>query len=190
MPTPRPFDDISALRRFFRREMLRIQTASICQRAPVFDTLQHTSDLADAAIAAAYRMAVEHVAASHPPATPGYQPRQQLMVIALGRLGMREFDLASDADLVFVLPDADRAEHVFWTRVAERMIDLITAYTGDGRDVRRGHAPAAQRQRGRAGADRGGLQRILRQARRGLGRHRLHEVARRGRRHRSAPPSF
>ena len=29
------------------------------------------------------------------------------MVIALGRLGMREFDLASDADLVFVLPDED-----------------------------------------------------------------------------------
>ena len=31
------------------------------------------------------------------------------MVIALGRLGMREFDLGSDADLNFVLPDADRA---------------------------------------------------------------------------------
>ncbi len=54
------------------------------------------------------------------------------MVIALGRLGMREFDLASDADLVFVLPDEDREEHVFWTRVAERIVDLITAYTGSG----------------------------------------------------------
>jgi len=77
-------------------------------------------------------MAVEHIAASHPPLTPGYQPRQQLMVIALGRLGMREFDLASDADLVFVLADADTAEMRFWTRVAERLIDLITAYTGGG----------------------------------------------------------
>ena len=28
------------------------------------------------------------------------------MVIALGRLGVREFDLASDADLNFILPDA------------------------------------------------------------------------------------
>jgi glutamate-ammonia-ligase adenylyltransferase len=34
---------------------------------------------------------------------------------------MREFDLASDADLVFVLPDEDHEEHVFWTRVAERI---------------------------------------------------------------------
>jgi glutamate-ammonia-ligase adenylyltransferase len=55
-----------------------------------------------------------------------------MAVIALGRLGMREFDLASDADLVFVIPDADADEQVFWTRVAERMISLISAYTGDG----------------------------------------------------------
>jgi len=126
------FDDISDLRRYFRREMFRIQAASMCQHLPVFETLQQTSDLADTAIAACYRMAVEHVAALHPPATPGYQPRQQLMVIALGRLGMREFDLASDADLVFVLPDEDHEEHLFWTRVAERIVDLITAYTGAG----------------------------------------------------------
>jgi len=125
-------DDISELRRYFRREMFRIQASSVCQRVPVFETLQQTSNLADTAIAACYRMAVEHIAAMHPPATPGYQPRQQLMVIALGRLGMREFDLASDADLVFVLPDADHEEHVFWTRVAERIVDLITAYTGSG----------------------------------------------------------
>jgi len=124
--------DISALRRFFRREMFRIQTASLCLRTPVFDTLEITSDLADAAIAAAYRMAVEHVATTHPPSQPGYEPRQQLMVIALGRLGMREFDLASDADLVFVIPDEDHEEQLFWTRVAERIMDLITAYTGTG----------------------------------------------------------
>jgi glutamate-ammonia-ligase adenylyltransferase len=30
------------------------------------------------------------------------------------------------------LPDADHEEHVFWTRVAERVVDLITAYTGSG----------------------------------------------------------
>ena len=55
-----------------------------------------------------------------------------MMVIALGRLGMREFDLASDADLCFVIPDSDSPELLFWTNVAERMIDAISAYTGDG----------------------------------------------------------
>jgi len=125
-------NDAAALRRFFRGEMFRIQAASMCLRVPVFETMESTSDLADAAITASYRMALEQVAAAHPPGAPGYVPQHQLMVIALGRLGMREFDLASDADLVFVLPDEDQGEHLFWTRVAGRMIDLITAYTGAG----------------------------------------------------------
>ncbi len=126
------FGEAADLRRFFRRQMLRIQTESICLRRPIFLTLERTSALADAAIAAAYRMALAQVAVSRPPASADYAPRDQMMVIALGRLGMREFDLASDADLVFVLPDRDGAEHLFWTRVAERMIALLTAYTGEG----------------------------------------------------------
>jgi glutamate-ammonia-ligase adenylyltransferase len=128
----RALDDDSDLRSFFRREMFRIQAASICLRAPVFQTLEQTSDLADAAIAASYRMALDQVLPLHPPANTGYEPRNQMMAIALGRLGMREFDLASDADLVFVLPDEDHEQQHFWTRVANRMIDLLTAYTSSG----------------------------------------------------------
>ncbi len=124
--------DASALRRAFRREMFRIQTASICASIPVFETLAHTSDLAASAIRAAYRMAVEQTVAVHPPAAPDYSPSNEMMVVALGRLGMREFDLCSDADLVFVLPEKDSSEHVFWTRVANHIIETLTAYTGDG----------------------------------------------------------
>jgi glutamate-ammonia-ligase adenylyltransferase len=123
-------EDASDLRRSFRREMFRIQAASIGLRAPVFQTLEQTSDLADAAIAGAYRLAIEQVTPMHSPG--GYEPRNRMMAIALGRLGMREFDLASDADLVFILPDEDHAQQLFWTRVANRMIDLLTAYTSSG----------------------------------------------------------
>jgi [glutamine synthetase] adenylyltransferase / [glutamine synthetase]-adenylyl-L-tyrosine phosphorylase len=122
--------DATNLRRFYRREMLRIQGESVCLNAPIFDTLQRTSDLADAAIAAAYKMAIRQTMEAHP--TPGYHPADQMLVIAMGRLGMREFDLGSDADLNFVLPDEDAHELLFWTRVAERIIDLLTAYTGEG----------------------------------------------------------
>ncbi len=125
-------EDAGELRRFFRREMFRIQCESICLETPIFTTLERTSELADAVIRAAYRMAVAEVAARRPPAAPGYSASEQMMVITMGRLGMREFDLASDADLVFVIPDRDTPEQVFWTRVAERMISIISAYTGDG----------------------------------------------------------
>jgi glutamate-ammonia-ligase adenylyltransferase len=124
--------DASELRRLFRQEMFRIQVVSLCLRVPVFQSLEQTSDLADAAIGAAYHMAIDQVQATHPAADPYYQPLNQLLVIALGRLGMREFDLASDADLLFVLRDEDHAEQLFWTRVANRMIDLLTAYSGTG----------------------------------------------------------
>ncbi len=124
--------DADQLRRCFLYEMFRIQCRSICLRTPIFTTLEHTSDLADSVIQAAYNLALEHVAASHAPRSAGYVPGNQMMTVALGRLGMREFDLASDADLVFVLPDEDSGELPFWTRVAERTIELITAYTGYG----------------------------------------------------------
>ena len=120
------------LRRRYRREMVRLQTASICLAEPIFDTLARTSELADSVIAHAYGFAAREVQAARPPRDAGYAASGQMWVIALGRLGMREFDLASDADLVFVLADSDAEELEFWTRVAGRFVDLLTAYTGEG----------------------------------------------------------
>jgi glutamate-ammonia-ligase adenylyltransferase len=117
--------DARELRRWYRREMLRIQTASICESQPIFETLERTTALADTVIARAYEIAVADVWGPSPPA-------RKLWVIALGRLGMREFDLASDADLVFVLCDSESRRMEQWTRVAGKLIDLVTAYTGDG----------------------------------------------------------
>jgi len=128
---PAPFE-IGELRSWFRRETLGVETRSICQSHSIFDTLAETSELADTVIARAFAIAVSEVRATHPPGDPSHQPADQMWTIALGRLGMREFDLASDADLVFVLADSASAEMRFWTRVAERLIDLITAYTGGG----------------------------------------------------------
>ncbi|MEJ7607225.1 MAG: hypothetical protein WKF37_13400 [Bryobacteraceae bacterium] len=117
---------------FLPPQMLGIQAQSICLGAEIFHTLGRTSDLADAVIGSAYSFARDQVAQSNATVDPDYRPLDQMMVIALGRLGMREFDLGSDADLNFVLPDQDASELQFWTRVAERMIDILTAYTGEG----------------------------------------------------------
>jgi glutamate-ammonia-ligase adenylyltransferase len=120
------------LRRYFRRQMVRIQSDSVYHQVPVFKTLKRTSELAESIIVAAYEIAVAEASALAPPLIDYYVPCDQMMVVALGRLGMLEFDLASDADLVFVLPDRDAHEILFWTAVAERMISVVSAYTGDG----------------------------------------------------------
>jgi [glutamine synthetase] adenylyltransferase / [glutamine synthetase]-adenylyl-L-tyrosine phosphorylase len=124
-----PLQDGAALRRFYRRQMLRIQCDSMLGRAPIFETLGKTSVLADSVIGAAYRIAL---AEAPPPSGSGYRANDQMMVISLGRLGMREFDLGSDADVNFVIPDNDAAEQVYWTGVAERIIQTLSSYTGEG----------------------------------------------------------
>jgi glutamate-ammonia-ligase adenylyltransferase len=128
--------DIGALRRFFRREMFRIQVTSMCLPEPVFTTLDNTSALVEFVIARAYRIALEralaHARAHSSITKPFEEPQSEMMVVALGRLGMREFDLASDADLIFILPDTEAKHHLFWTRVAEHLIEILTTYTGDG----------------------------------------------------------
>ncbi|MFN7924598.1 MAG: glutamine-synthetase adenylyltransferase [Bryobacteraceae bacterium] len=125
-------DSVAEMRRVFHREMLLIQCGSICLSTPIFDTLARTSALAESSIDAAYRFALEQVSESQPPQGKRYKPAKQMMVVALGRLGMQEFDLGSDADLVFVIPDADAPETLFWTRVAERIVGTLTTYTGEG----------------------------------------------------------
>lgn len=115
-------EDPAALRRHFLYRMFQLQAESVCLQRPVFETLEHLSRLADAAIAASARLA----------AAQSGMPRCELMIVALGRLGMLEFDLGSDADLVFILPDELAVELPRWTRVAESVIAILASYTSDG----------------------------------------------------------
>ena len=176
------------LRRYFRQQMMRIQADSVYHACPVFRTLQRTSDLADSIVAAAYDVALEDALATAPPADPRYKPAKQMMVIALGRLGMREFDLASDADLNFVIPDercpgdaflddGGGANHQRDQRLHRRRRGLHDRY-----------AAAPQRPRRRAGPDGGRVPEILRAQRAGVGRHLVHEGARDCGRHRERAP--
>jgi len=50
--------------------------------------------------------------------------------LALGRLGSWEFDLGSDADLLFVRDEQAEAEPLI--KVAEQMVEALAAYTQDG----------------------------------------------------------
>ncbi len=131
-----PLNDLEGLRRFFRREMFRIQTGSICLPEPVFQTLDQTSALAEFVVARAYRIsletALEHGRSHATSSKPFEEPQGEMMVVALGRLGMREFDVGSDADLLFITPDVEMPRQRFWTRVVERLLEILSAYTESG----------------------------------------------------------
>ena len=126
---PDPDETAAELRRFFRRQMLAIQTRSICRGEDVFVTLLESSDLASWILRAAHALAVREAASN---ANVSIEPASAMRVIALGRLGMREFDLGSDADVVFVIPDDESRRLGFWTQVANRIIGIVSSYTADG----------------------------------------------------------
>ena len=88
-------------------------TCSSCAR--LFESLYDNTVAADAAIQAALAIA----------GSPG-----GFAVIGLGRLGAREFDLLSDADVLFVCDECCDNEEM--RRVAERMMEALTSYTRDG----------------------------------------------------------
>jgi glutamate-ammonia-ligase adenylyltransferase len=103
------------LRRHFRHRMFASGARDLLERRAVYDSLGENTDAAEQAIAAAFRLAGA--------------PRG-LAILALGRLGTREFDLLSDADLLFVSdPHADRA---VLTKAAEQTIQVLAAYTQEG----------------------------------------------------------
>ena len=124
-----PDDAAAELRKFFRRAMLAIQTRSICRGEEVFRTLSSASDLAERILRAAHALALREVLdiASEQAEMP-----DAVRIIALGRLGMREFDLGSDADVTFVIPDKEASRRAVWTQVVNRIIDIVSSYTADG----------------------------------------------------------
>jgi glutamate-ammonia-ligase adenylyltransferase len=128
-PAGAPVPQGPAARSYFQRRQFEILAASLTGPVPIFDTLEQLSALAAELIQAAFEEAVslaeESLGVTHREA-----PR--MMVIALGRLGVLEFDLGSDADLVFVLPDAAERFLPFWAKAAENLIQWLGAYTGDG----------------------------------------------------------
>lgn len=94
-----------------------LDLASIVEDEPVlaFPVVgAHLSDLADAALAAALRVA-EH-------AVCGTDPSPRLAVIAMGKCGGRELNYVSDVDVIFVGEHADART----TRVAGEMMRLAS----------------------------------------------------------------
>jgi len=104
------------------------------------------ADIADAAIAALHPPVEQEFARQH-----GRLPGDGIATVALGKLGSREMTVTSDLDLIFVYDvPADQISEEAWNshpsdgakplapmhyyaRLAQRLINAITAPTGEGR---------------------------------------------------------
>jgi glutamate-ammonia-ligase adenylyltransferase len=123
-------DDPAALRRWKRRELLRVAAADLLGRADVTTVTSRLADLADRCLGAALAFAT---------------PTVPMAVIGMGKLGGHELNYASDVDVLFV-HDGDSSDA---ERAARRLLAIMSEPTQDGVVFR---TDADLRPEGRAGA--------------------------------------
>jgi glutamate-ammonia-ligase adenylyltransferase len=108
-------DKLALLRKHFRHRILAVGARDITALCGVYESLDSTTAAAEDAIAAAV-------------ATAGNP--DGLAVMAVGRLGSREMDVLSDADLLFV--GEKESGRGALTKSAEQVMQALSAYTRDG----------------------------------------------------------
>jgi glutamate-ammonia-ligase adenylyltransferase len=108
-------EKLSLLRQHFRHRVFAAVARDVIHTRPVNESFAATTSAAEDAIAAAFLIC---------------EAPRDLAVFALGRLGTGEFDILSDADLLFIrAEDADRHSA---TKAAERIMQTLAAYTQQG----------------------------------------------------------
>jgi [glutamine synthetase] adenylyltransferase / [glutamine synthetase]-adenylyl-L-tyrosine phosphorylase len=132
---------MSELRRWRRREMVRIAWRDLAGWAGLGQTLADLSALADAAIATASNYAWERLTLRHGVPRSSTGDVQPPVVVALGKLGGRELNFSSDVDLVLLFPEhgttsgADLnhiANEEFFAHLGQLLIRMLAAPTEEG----------------------------------------------------------
>ena len=108
-------EKLALLRQHYRHRVFAAGVRDIMESRNVYDSLWETSEIADDAVRAAL-----HIAG----APDGFA------VLALGRLGTWEFDVGSDADLIFVRDE--QSDPVQAHKTAEQTVGALVAYTNEG----------------------------------------------------------
>ncbi|HWJ05204.1 MAG TPA: bifunctional [glutamate--ammonia ligase]-adenylyl-L-tyrosine phosphorylase/[glutamate--ammonia-ligase] adenylyltransferase [Steroidobacteraceae bacterium] len=127
------------LRRFRRRQLVRIAWRDLAGFAPIDTVLHELSWLADACIDAACRHATTMLGKRHGLPHDAQGRELSLLVLGMGKLGGGELNFSSDIDLVFAFPAHGETtgprplEHEeFFTRTAKRVAQLLGTPTDDG----------------------------------------------------------
>ena len=128
-----------ALRRFRQRESLRIGYNDIVRGYPLEMITQDLSDLADACVEAAVRLARVRVEARFGvPMTARGSPAR-FVVLGLGKLGGEELNYSSDIDLVFLYDEEGQtsgpkavSNAEFFARMGSDIVRLLADHTALG----------------------------------------------------------
>jgi glutamate-ammonia-ligase adenylyltransferase len=124
-------EKLNALRRYKRREMLRIGARDLAGLSDLTGTMRDLTFLAEASLELALEASAQELRA-HDPEMPG----APFAVVALGKLGSQELHYSSDLDVVFVLGDEGAQQAHRFSRLAEKVIQAMTELTEEGYDFK------------------------------------------------------
>ncbi len=127
---------MDALRRFSRREILRIGARDILGEADIVAVTGEVSMLADCLVHAAYQVAEQEL-------RPQFKkiPKTEFTIIGLGKLGGFELNYSSDIDVMFVYREegsclTDRGKKTshneYFNRLAEKIVQYLSTGTSEG----------------------------------------------------------
>ncbi len=132
---------LPVLRRFRNQQMLRILWRDFCRLAPTMETTRDMSLLAEATIQQALNHCEQELVQRFgtPRGRSSGEP-QQLIVLAMGKLGARELNVSSDIDLIFAFPEAGETDgerkqlsnEEFFTKLGRALINALDQVTADG----------------------------------------------------------
>ncbi len=132
-------DVLTALRRFKRRETLRIAYGDIVQQLSVVQVARQISYVADAVVEAGLAYAERAVQEKHYQFQGENFHPPRFVVLALGKLGGLELNYSSDIDLVFLWQPTDPRQPGYETdpqeyvnRVSQLLIQVLTENTDLG----------------------------------------------------------
>ena len=127
------------LRGFRHTNVLRVAAADVMDALPLMVVSDHLTDIAEVVLEQTLELAWNHLVERHgrPPVGEG---EKGFAIIAYGKLGGIELSYGSDLDLVFI-HDGEEAEtdgprpvasSVFYARLAQRIIHILTTQTAGG----------------------------------------------------------
>jgi [glutamine synthetase] adenylyltransferase / [glutamine synthetase]-adenylyl-L-tyrosine phosphorylase len=144
-------DRFRILRRFKKREMVRVGLRDLMRQADLVETTEDLSNLADVCLMGAHETCYRDLAArygepmGHDEA--GQAQRSEFAILGLGKLGGQELNFSSDIDLMFLYTcDGETSgpkgssgggshaitNHEFFTRLARLLLKAIHDISADG----------------------------------------------------------
>ncbi|MCQ4167302.1 bifunctional [glutamate--ammonia ligase]-adenylyl-L-tyrosine phosphorylase/[glutamate--ammonia-ligase] adenylyltransferase [Tahibacter harae] len=127
------------LRRFRKREALRLIWRDVNGLDEVADTLAGSTALAETCIESALRYAEAHLGARHGLPRDSQGRAQRLVVLGLGKLGGGELNFSSDVDLILAYAENGQTDgsrvvdnEAFFARLGQQMVKLLAEVSVDG----------------------------------------------------------